>query len=166
MTDRAAIFATLTDAEKARLWSKIDVRGPDDCWLWMAQHKKKDGRGVIKFRQIDFQVPRVTLALVDGNFPEGSVYACHECDNPPCCNPAHLWWGTHAENLADAARKGLMYKWQGRRSGHLNPNAKLKPSDVLKIRSDPRTQIEIAAQYGVGETAINNIKHRRTWSNL
>lgn len=46
---------------------------------------------------------RMAYALTNGP-PENDVL--HRCDNRPCCNPAHLWDGTQADNMADMVAKG------------------------------------------------------------
>jgi hypothetical protein len=48
---------------------------------------------------------RVAWTLANGPIPAG-MHVLHTCDNPPCCNPGHLWLGTQADNMADMARKG------------------------------------------------------------
>ena len=166
MKDKAQIFAELTDKDIARFWSKIDVRGPDECWPWIARHKKRGGRGIIRFQNVFIYAPRIALALKSGFLPDIKILACHTCDYPPCCNPAHLWWGDAAANISDAASKGRMHKWNGERAGELNPRAKLRPSDVVRIRSDPRTQWRIAEDYGVSRGTIRDIKTFKTWSSI
>lgn len=71
------------------------------------------------------------LALELDGRPCGDLYALHRCDNPPCCNPAHLFVGTLAENNADARAKGRMLKDACRR-GHL------KTPDNLYVWTDRR----------------------------
>lgn len=48
---------------------------------------------------------RAAWTVTFGPIPEG-VYVLHSCDNPPCCNPHHLWLGTALDNTRDIIAKG------------------------------------------------------------
>lgn len=91
----------------SRLQSKVDRRGPDDCWPWLASGGAS-GHGqfvVVK----GYPVGAHRMAWIIANDADPRPYqVMHRCDNPPCCNPAHLLLGTHAENLRDASVRGLM----------------------------------------------------------
>jgi DNA-binding transcriptional regulator YiaG len=88
----------LPEEHQAQFWARVDVRGPDECWPWFIA--KPYTYGVFKGR------PSTHVALqLDGRPRHDGLSALHSCDNPPCCNPAHLRWGTHAENMADASKR-------------------------------------------------------------
>ena len=76
------------------------------CWIWTKATNER-GYGVFKVfgtrRQI--KAHRATYQEFVGAIPEG-MDVLHRCDNPPCCNPEHLFLGTHADNMRDCARKG------------------------------------------------------------
>ncbi|QRY51726.1 HNH endonuclease [Mycolicibacterium septicum] len=91
----------------------------------------------------------------------------HKCDNPPCCNPAHLEIGTHAENMQDMARRGRAAKPDFR--GSKNNRAKLTESDVLRIVAMCDEGIgtrAIADEFGVKYYAIRKILSGQRWSHV
>ena len=114
----AAVF---DDVIISRFWSKVDKRGPDECWPWLGSKHKRDGRGYWKYPGGSV-APRFSLTLAEGPPPDKSMHACHKCDNPPCVNPDHLWWGTNKQNMEDASAKGrLLFRTHCRNGHRLTP---------------------------------------------
>ncbi len=93
---------------EGRFWSKVDRSGGESaCWPWIAG-RDKDGYG--KFRlgrhgKHSGRAHRLAYELVKGPVGDG-MEVCHSCDNPPCCNPAHLFPGTTMDNSLDKISKG------------------------------------------------------------
>ncbi len=104
MTVTNPIHPTLTAEQIAHFWNKVARAGDDECWLWTGS-LARDGYGkiVIDYRQYRAHV--LARYLSTGTWP-APLFTCHACDHPLCCNPAHLFLGTQADNVADRTRKG------------------------------------------------------------
>ncbi len=94
---------------------------------------------------------------------------CHKCDNPPCCNPDHLFSGTHADNMNDMEHKGRSNK-PGPVSppkGEKHHNVKLSKEDILDIRrlySDTELTLKnLGDRYGVCFQQISRIVNNKQW---
>jgi len=77
----------------------------------------------------------------------------HRCDNPPCCNPAHLFLGTLADNNADMKAKGRQF-------------CKLTPDKARAIRLDTRSQVVTAKEHGVSQQLVSRVKLGEVWNHL
>lgn len=166
--DRArAIWHQMKPGVSERFWSKVDVRGEDECWPWKAAERKKgDGYGAFWLDGRHQPAGRVALELSGTNVPEG-MHVCHKCDNPPCCNPKHLFVGTHQENNQDKVRKGR------HAHGERNGNAKLTSAQVAEIRSyrppgvkrvKPGVPQMLAERYGITRQYVSEI-FKGSWKN-
>ena len=147
----------LTLAEK--LERRLDKTN-GDCWKWTAGTVGL-GYGRMRHEGRLLLAHRVAWEVKNGPIPAG-LFVLHRCDNPPCCNPAHLFLGDHAINDADKRIKGRQPSMQGVR----NPNARRKPDEIIAIRNDPRPVAEIAADLGCHYSYVRYIKKRKLWSSL
>lgn len=149
-----------------RFWAKVDRREPGECWEWQASC---DDSGYGTFRHQGKMKKAHRLAWVfcgRGPIPDGLV-VMHSCDNPPCCNPAHLSVGTRSDNMRDAVAKGRHA--HVRLPGEAHPNAKLTDAQVVEIRrrlAEGESQRALARAFGVSKPAIGRIARGRGWAHL
>lgn len=102
-----------SEDDRKRFWKQVDKNGPilghniglGTCWLWTGSHNNKGYGTFLIPRRRYFYAHRCSYALTYG-FTPMDLMACHHCDNPPCCNPSHIFLGTLQDNVKDAKDKG------------------------------------------------------------
>jgi transcriptional regulator with PAS, ATPase and Fis domain len=130
----------MTPEQVTRFWAKVDKSGgPDACWIWMGV-RTKQGYGLIYEGDHRVRAHRRAWEIIHSLIP-GAICVCHSCDQPPCCNPAHLWLGTVADNNADRHAKGR----DQRGDGH------------YKVRLSTETVAAIRARYAQGNTSYKKL---------
>jgi hypothetical protein len=99
-----------------------DVRGEDECWPWTGL-RNRTGYGQLKGTKYRGRLSHcISWIIHNGPLPEG-MRVLHRCDNPPCCNPKHLFIGTQADNVADMVAKGRnTHQGRGDKYKYVCPN--------------------------------------------
>lgn len=139
-----------------RFWEKVTKT--DTCWLWTA------GKGLNNYGQFQNKFAhRVAYELTKGEIPNGSI-VLHSCDVKLCCNPAHLFIGSHHDNHVDMVNK--------RRDTHGEKSywARFTEDQVCAIRekygTGTVTQGQLAEEYGVRPPTIHKIVRGKRWKYL
>ena len=161
-----------------RFWAKVDIKSDDECWNWVGGFRGGKGYGSFWVNGVNKAAHR--FAWEDTNFksvPDG-MCVCHRCDNPSCCNPSHLFVGTHGDNAADRNAKGRQAKgqkitenrilptgashWTHQHPekinrGEMHGNALFSNAQYAEIRSrrtDGETLPALGKEFGVGKSTI------------
>jgi hypothetical protein len=165
----------LEEKDLARFWAKIQVAGDDECWLWTgAKHRKGYGRFKVRGKLL---LPHRIAYSLSNQDELIDLFICHRCDNPPCCNPNHLFLGTRSDNMKDCHRKGRLtmplYRGGGKKGpknqkGERSNSSKLKNEDVFKIRElSAQGQNSVVLSEIFGVTPRNRlIVQRKTWKHI
>ena len=171
--------------EAERFWAKVNKNGPvpqhakhlGKCWVWTASMLVKGYGAFGRSRSQKVEVAhRTSWRFANGEIPKG-MCVLHACDTPACVRPSHLWLGTKCDNNKDMTRKGrhrygtsktpverCLYK-----KGEAQHNAKLKSSDVVKIRIDHASGSSLSTigkKFGVSTTEIWRVAHRQSWKHV
>ena len=160
-----------------RFWAKADKNGPvpphrpelGQCWMWTG-HREKRGTGYGHFSPArrsggghSIRAHRFSYELTYGEIDD-SMCVLHRCDNPPCCNPAHLFLGTHADNASDKVSKGRACR------GETHGRRRLSAETVLEIRAlyaaGGICHREISERFTVSQGQVSNILSRKSWAHL
>lgn len=146
-----------------RFHPKIEIRNTDECWPWTGS-LTNSGYGKTSRGGKTLLAHRVAYEDVNGQIPD-QLQVLHRCDNPPCCNPAHLFLGTQADNLADCRAKGRTVV----RRGSEHWAAKITEDQVREIRrlcSSGTTQRAVAQRFGINQSQISRLLRGEAWNHV
>lgn len=138
--------------------------GPDACWPWTKSLSRVGGYGQFYDNGARVGAHRWAYQHFVGPIPADG-HVLHRCDNPPCCNPAHLFIGTNAENTADKMAKGR----HATPHGEAVRGAKLAEESVREIRrrvAGGESRTSLSAEFGVSMATICLIVKRQRWAHV
>lgn len=172
---------SVTAHDVARFWEKVTRSPGNKCWLWKGKPNHSGyGRLHVGGRNgRHLLAHRLSRALAYPGEDIANLEVCHECDNPPCVNPIHLFVGTHLDNMKDRDRKGRVTRgdehWTARKperkaKGENHGASRLTESKVLAIRSryaaGGQSYGDLATEYDVSPGTIRDVVKRRRWKHL
>jgi DNA-binding CsgD family transcriptional regulator len=134
---------------EGRLKDRLKVDRSTGCWEFQG-NRYADGYGQIKVDGRNVRAHRLSYSLLNGEIPAGMI-VCHSCDNPPCCNPDHLFIGNHQDNANDKVSKRRQAK------GSSLPQSKVDSDMNLKIKelyNQGLSQRAIGKKIGVSKTTV------------
>lgn len=143
--------------------SYLKLNEQTGCIEWTG-HTVGGGYGQVRHNGKDAYAHRVAFERAFGAIPKG-MFVLHKCDNRPCCNPDHLFLGTHADNMRDKVKKGRSASMPG----ETNPSAKLTADEVRLIRrlcAAGASKKEVGSMFGVTGAAVALIVFRKNWQHI
>jgi hypothetical protein len=155
-----------------RFWLKVDRRGDDECWPWLACTigKGSNRRGQVTafagFPRRFMTAGRAAYLIAFGEF-DLNLSVCHKCDVPLCVNPAHLFLGTQRDNLRDCIRKGRFNPKGVRPTGNYHHRSKINERVAAEIRAAyaaGESTPKIARRIGVGISTVGDVVRGVRWA--
>lgn len=150
------------------LWNRIEKRGPNECWPWLGWINGGYGRVQIGFET--FYAHRVIFDIVNpgvisrrGPKTQNDYgFLLHKCNNRICCNPNHLYVGTHKDNMQDRLKNGDGYKNLPKGEKHhasvLSDSDRAELINVHKVHG--LCAQELALRFNVNRNTVKSILYR------
>lgn len=138
---------------------KFIDKSENGCWIWNG-HLSEKGYGKFNIKSKQRIAHRVSYELFNGELKEG-FFVCHQCDNPSCVNPEHLFLGTPENNVQDMLNKNRQAK------GEKIARSKLTWNDVQEIRRLWNTgkylYVDLARKFDYSAQNITKIIQNEIW---
>jgi len=141
-------FPVLTAQQVRYFWGRVNALKKNGCWEWMAG-KSDAGYGVLTVSKREYLAHRVAYFLAFGEYVP-SLCVLHRCDNPPCCNPQHLFLGTFKDNTRDMLAKG-------RHNRHSRFTIEFKTEIQRRYAIGGATHKQLAREFGLSTTSVHRI---------
>lgn len=134
------------------------------CWIW-TKAILPTGYGQFSYQGGPRTVHTLAWEFTHGPIPKG-LQVCHDCpggDNRACFNPAHLFLGTHADNLGDMAAKDRSCFGEKQHSHKLTTK---QVEMILDMLSKGITGADLSEEFGVSRSVISKIKKGEIWQRV
>lgn len=142
------IAGTTWSVEDAREYIKARIKVDENgCWIWRLSvncYGYGNAQAPAQFvgQRRTFIAHRMSFEAF--RFHPKNLLVCHACDIRACCNPEHLFLGTHADNAGDMVAKGRQAR---------------TPDEVRDaILRHGGTQREVARLFGVSKSYVGNLR--------
>lgn len=136
----------------------------DGCWIW-TRSINSAGYGTAYFSPTKRIEVAHRLAWILKNGSPGKLHVLHKCDVRACCNPAHLFLGTNADNVRDRDVKGRGADHAGEKNGRHKLTADAIP--IIKAAvAGGLSQDEVAKFFGVRQATISRVVRGLGWSDV
>lgn len=145
-----------------RFWWLVEMGPEKECWPWLGATDRKD-YGRFMHQGAQHLAHRLALELSMGVPLPSDIVAMHLCDNPPCCNPAHLWPGTATENTRDAVAK-RRHSFGERSSQALLTDDKAR--EIIRRRWAGEPARALAREFGVSDSLVCAVAAGRKWAHV
>lgn len=154
----------LSERDIARFWSKVDVRGADECWNWIAG-KFSNGYGSFAVDGASYGAHVIAFQISKGRAPREGYEVAHApviCHTRACCNFAHLSEKTKQENEDDKRIDGTRPHGEGNSQAKLT-QAKVEQIRALRSRKPPVPQRVVADMLNTSQSNVSLIERGKAW---
>jgi len=151
------------DLVKARFWGHVKIGSASGCWPWK-RFIAPNGYGRFKWNGAIISAHRFAYLASSGSIPDGQL-VLHHCDNKSCCNPIHLYLGTHQDNMNDGKARNRFNSPVGEAHGMHTLTA--EDVEYAKQKSAKGwKQNRIAKVLGVNQSTVSRIVNGKRWGHL
>lgn len=151
----------MAEHHNVAFWRKVERRGPDDCWPWNG-YKGFSGHGRTTLLGVSTLASKKAWVLTHGPILTG-LCVNHKCDNALCCNPAHMYLGTRADNMIDRWGKTNEARGERKRSHVLTQD---QVTELYQMRRNGAELKACAKHFGCSIATVYRIVRKQREARL